>query len=192
TRSTCPTTARSRRCAWRRRRPTWCAASWRRGCVRGWNSCRSSPTCRRCSPSRRSRSSAWPAPSRRCATCYSSSATCSTTWCTARRKLEPEGAFTGATRELQAGLGLFLQICHEHGVKVGPWRLCHVVPEWTFGDHPTYGALTIAHWVCKDGQPWKVGVGLFLGKGPAKPRDLAIKLTALEVEPAVLDHLILL
>jgi hypothetical protein len=110
----------------------------------------------------------------------------------ARRKLEPEGAMTGATRELQAGLGAFLQIGHEHGVKVGPWRLQHVVPEWTFGDHPTYGVLTIAHWVCKGGQPWKVGVGLFLGRGPAKPRDLQTKLAALEVEPAVLDHLILL
>ena len=110
----------------------------------------------------------------------------------ARRKLEPEGALTGATRELQAGLGAFLQICHEHGVKVGPWRLQHVVAEWTFGDHPTYGVLTIAHWVCKDGQPWKVGIGLFLGRGPAKPKDLGTKLSALEVEPAVIDHLILL
>src|SRR5262249_24493914 len=63
---------------------------------------------------------------------------------TARRKLEPEGALTGATRELQAGLGSFLQICHEHGVKVGPWRLQHVVGELTFGDHPTYGVVTIA------------------------------------------------
>jgi hypothetical protein len=110
----------------------------------------------------------------------------------ARRKLEPEGALTGATRELQAGLGAFLQVCHEHGVKVGPWWLTHVVPEWTFGEHPTYGALTIAHWVCKDGQPWKVGVGLFLGRGPAKPRDLGIKLASLEAEPAVIDLLILL
>jgi hypothetical protein len=93
---------------------------------------------------------------------------------------------------VQAGLGAFLQVCHEHGVKVGPWRLTHVVPEWTFGEHPTYGALTIAHWVCKDGQPWKVGIGLFLGRGPAKPRDLGIKLAALDVEPAVIDHLILL
>ncbi len=111
---------------------------------------------------------------------------------TARRKLEPEGALTGATRELQAGLGSFLQVCHDHGVKVGPWRLCHVVPEWTFGDHPTYGALTIAHWVCKDGQPWKVGIGLFLGRGPAKPKDLGTKLAALEAEPCVVDYLILL
>ena len=110
----------------------------------------------------------------------------------ARRKLEPEGALTGATRELQAGLGTFLQTCHEQGVKVGPWRLQHVVGEWTFGDHPTYGALTLAHWACKDGQPWKVGVGLFLGRGNAKPRDLGAKMAALDVEPPVVDHLILL
>src|SRR5204862_3059441 len=80
----------------------------------------------------------------------------------ARRRLEPEGALTGATRELQAGLGLFLQTCHEHGVKVGPWRMQHVVPEWTFGDHPTYGALAIAPWVRQARQPWKVGIGPFL------------------------------
>lgn len=110
----------------------------------------------------------------------------------ARKKLEPDGAFTGATRELQSGLGAFLQICHEHGVKVGPWRLHHVVGELTFGDHPTYGVVTIAHWVCKDGQPWKVGIGLFLARGPAKPKDLETKLASLEVEPPVVDHLILL
>jgi hypothetical protein len=107
-------------------------------------------------------------------------------------KLEPEGALTGATRELQAGLGAFLQTCHEHGVKVGPWRLQHAVPEWTFGEHPTYGIISIGHWACKDGQPWKVGIGLFLGRGPGKPRDLETKLAALEVTPAVIDHLILL
>jgi hypothetical protein len=110
----------------------------------------------------------------------------------AQHNLSPEGALTGATRELQGGLGAFLQLCHEHGVKVGPWRLQHVVPEWTFGAHPTYGVLTIGHWVCKDGQPWKVGIGLFLGKGPGKPKDLEIKLTSLELTPAVIDHLILL
>jgi hypothetical protein len=110
----------------------------------------------------------------------------------ARKSLEPEGALTGATRELQAALGTFLQICHEHGVKVGPWRLQHVVGEWTFGDHPTYGVITISHWACNDGQPWKVGIGLFLGKGPGKPRDLECKLKSLEVTPPVIDHLILL
>lgn len=110
----------------------------------------------------------------------------------ARAQLEPEGALAGAARELQAGLGAFLQTCHEHGVKVGPWRLHHVVGEWTFGDHPTYGAVTIAHWVCKDGQPWKVGIGLFLGRGNGKPRDLEQKLMAMEAEPPVIDHMILL
>jgi hypothetical protein len=110
----------------------------------------------------------------------------------AAQKLKPEGALTGATRELQAGLGAFLQTCHEHGVKVGPWRLQHAVAEWTFADHPTYGVISIGHWACKDGQPWKVGIGLFLGRGPGKPRDLETKLAALEVTPAVIDHLILL
>lgn len=110
----------------------------------------------------------------------------------ARRKLEPEGALTGATRELQAGLGAFLSICHEHGVKVGPWRLQHVVPEWNFGEHPTYGAVTIAHWACKDGQPWKLGVGLFLARGAGKPKDLEVKLSAMETSPVVVDYLILL
>jgi hypothetical protein len=110
----------------------------------------------------------------------------------ARQQLEPEGALAGAARELQAGLGAFLQICHEHGVKVGPWRLHHVVGEWVFGDHPTYGAVTIAHWVCKDGNPWKVGIGLFLGRGNGKSRDLETKLLAMDAEPPVIDHLILL
>jgi len=110
----------------------------------------------------------------------------------AKAKLEPEGSLTGATRELQAGLGAFLQICHEHGVKVGPWRMQHVVPEFTFSDHPTYGAMSIAHWVCKDGQPWKVGIGLFLGRGAGKPRDLEIKLSSLDATPAVVDYMIML
>ena len=94
----------------------------------------------------------------------------------ALRKLMPDGALTGATREIQAGLGSFLAACHENGVKVGPWRLQHVVPEYTFGEHPTYGVISIAHWACKDGQPWKVGIGLFLAKSAGKPKDLEIKL----------------
>jgi hypothetical protein len=110
----------------------------------------------------------------------------------ARRKLEPEGALTGATRELQAGLGAFLAACHEHGVKVGPWRLQHVVGEFNFGDHPAYGAVTIAHWACKDGQPWKVGVGLFLARGAGKPKDLEVKLGVTDAQPAVADLLILM
>ncbi|MCI0642712.1 MAG: hypothetical protein L0Y72_03565 [Gemmataceae bacterium] len=110
----------------------------------------------------------------------------------ARETLAPEGALTGATRELQSGLGAFLQTCHEHGVKVGPWRLQHVVPEWSFGGHPTYGVITIAHWVCRDGQPWKVGIGLFLGRGAGKPKDLEIKLSSLDATPTMIDHLILL
>src|SRR5262249_31539845 len=110
----------------------------------------------------------------------------------ARAQLAPDCGLTGATRELQAGLGSFLQLCHEHGVKVGPWRLQHVVPEWSFGDHPTYGVVTIAHWACKDAQPWKVGIGLFLARGAGKPKDLEVKLSVMDVQPVMVDHLILL
>ncbi|MSR51985.1 MAG: hypothetical protein EXS09_01690 [Gemmataceae bacterium] len=110
----------------------------------------------------------------------------------AMRKLMPDGAITGATREIQAGLGAFLQTCHEHGVKLGPWRLQHVVPEYSFGEHPTYGVASIAHWACKDGQPWKVGIGLFLARSAGKPKDLEIKLSSMDTEPTVIDHLILM
>ncbi len=110
----------------------------------------------------------------------------------ARRRLDPEGAVTGATRELQAGLGHFLRLAMDHGVKVGPWRLQHVVDEWNFGEHPTYGVLSIAHWTCRGGNPWRVGIGLFLGRGQGKLKDLTTKLSAFDIEPSVLDQLILL
>ena len=83
-------------------------------------------------------------------------------------------------------------MCHEHGVKIGPWRLTHVVQELNFGDHPTYGVLSLAHWAGKAGKTWRLGIGLFLGRGPGKPRDLAVKLNAFDGEPCVLDQLILL
>ena len=110
----------------------------------------------------------------------------------AKRRLEPEGALTGSTRELQAALGVFLTTCHENGVKVGAWRLQHVVPEYPFGDHPTYGAVALAHWACQDGQPWRVAVGLFLARGAGKPKDLEIKLGVADQKPQVVDHTILL
>jgi hypothetical protein len=110
----------------------------------------------------------------------------------ARRKLEPDGAVSGAAREIQSALGAFLMTCHEHGVKCGPWRLQHVVPEFTFGDHPTYGVVGLAHWACKDGQPWKVAVGLFLARGAGKPRDLETKLSVADLRPQVADHIIVL
>ena len=110
----------------------------------------------------------------------------------AKRRLEPEGALTGSTRELQSALGVFLTTCHENGVKVGAWRLQHVVPEYPFGDHPTYGAVALAHWACQDGQPWRVAVGLFLAKGAGKPKDLEIKLGVADQKPQVVDHTILL
>jgi hypothetical protein len=109
----------------------------------------------------------------------------------ARQRLEPEGALTGATRELQAGLGTLLQLCQEHGVRVAGMRLSHVVPDYHFGNHPTYGALCLAHWTAA-GQTLRSGIGLFLGRGPGKPKDLQVKLSVFDCEPPVLDRLVLL
>lgn len=107
-------------------------------------------------------------------------------------KLSPEGALTGAARELQSGLGSMLLACQDQGVKLGPWRVTHVVPELSFGDHPSYGVISIIHWAGKAGKTWRLGIGLFLGRGPGKPRDLAVKLSAFDDEPCVIDQLILL
>jgi hypothetical protein len=107
-------------------------------------------------------------------------------------KLSPEGALTGAARELQSGLGSLLLTCQDQGVKLGPWRVTHVVPELSFGDHPSYGVISIIHWAGKAGKTWRLGIGLFLGRGPGKPRDLAVKLSAFDDEPCVIDQLILL
>jgi hypothetical protein len=37
-----------------------------------------------------------------------------------------------------------------------------------------------------------VGLGLFLGRGAGKPKDLEVKLSVMDSAPAVVDHLILL
>ena len=110
----------------------------------------------------------------------------------AARQLHSDGAIAGATRELQAGLGLILRLVNDHGVRVGPWRLQHVVEGFDFGDHPTYGVIAIGHWTCQGGKPWRVGVGLFLGRGQGKLKDLTTKLLSLQFEPSMVDHLILL
>lgn len=110
----------------------------------------------------------------------------------ARRQLGPEGALCGATREIHAGLGFLLRIANENGLRVGPWRLQHVVESFDYGDHPVYGVISLGHWASQSGTPWKVGVGLFLGRGQGKLKDLSVKLGCLDFDPTLVDHLILL
>jgi hypothetical protein len=110
----------------------------------------------------------------------------------AKRQLGPEGALCGATREIHAGLGFLLRITNEHGLRVGPWRLQHVVESFDYGDHPVYGVIGLGHWASQSGSPWKVGVGLFLGRGQGKLKDLSVKLACLDFDPPLVDHLILL
>lgn len=110
----------------------------------------------------------------------------------AKRQLGPDGAICGATREIHAGLGLLMRVANEHGLRVGPWRLQHVVESFDYGDHPVYGVIGLGHWASQSGTPWKVGVGLFLGRGQGKLKDLTVKLACLDFDPPLVDHLILL
>lgn len=110
----------------------------------------------------------------------------------AERKLKPVGCLSAATAELLGGLARWLQLCKSLGVEQGQWRMAEVVDQIQIGDHPTYGALTVVEWAGPDERKLRVGIGLWLGRGVGKPRDLETKLAVFAAQPAVVDHLILL
>lgn len=111
----------------------------------------------------------------------------------AERKLKPVGSLTGATSELQGGLARWLQLCRQLGVEQGDWRMTRVEDLVQIGDHPTYGALTIIEWQGTTATGvQRVGIGLWLGRGVGKPRDLETKLAIFQQPSAPVDHLILL
>lgn len=108
----------------------------------------------------------------------------------ARRRLAPVGSLAAAAGELQAGLARWLQRCQELGVEQDDWRIESVLDAVPVGDHPSHGLLSIVHWA-KGAEIQRVGIGLWLGRGIAKPRDLETKLRVFESEPCPIDHLIL-
>jgi len=109
----------------------------------------------------------------------------------AERKLKPVGSLSGATAEIHGGLGRWLQVCRMLGVEQDDWKLTAVRDHVQVGDHPVYGALTVLDWQNDAGDVRHLGVGLWLGRGVGKPRDLEAKLAVFKKEPRVVDHLIL-
>ncbi len=67
-----------------------------------------------------------------------------------------------------------------------------VEPNLTFGDHITYGVVTVAHWQWREGGVRRVAIGVVLGQGAAMPKDLAVKLSLFDLRPAPADELIVL
>ena len=110
----------------------------------------------------------------------------------ASRRLEPVGSLSAATSELMGGLVRWLHVCKALGVEQGDWRLTDIVDETRIGDHPTYGTLTIVEWTNGQGERRRVGIGLWLGRGVGKPRDLRTKLQVFAGPEPIVDHLIVL
>lgn len=109
----------------------------------------------------------------------------------AERKLKPVASLSGATAELQGGLVRYLHVCKLLGVEQDDWRLSGITDQVSIGDHPTYGTLTIVEWTNAAGATQRVGIGLWLGRGVGKPRDLETKLQVFTSAPPAIDHLIL-
>jgi hypothetical protein len=109
----------------------------------------------------------------------------------AERKLKPVGSLSAATAEIHGGLGRWLQVCRMLGVEQDEWRLVGVRDHVQVGDHPVYGGLTLLEWRNPANEVRTLGVGLWLGRGVGKPRDLEAKLAAFQKSPPIVDHLIL-
>ncbi len=97
---------------------------------------------------------------------------------------------TSLTPTLHAGLGRWLELLE--GQEVGPWRLSEVRSAVTFGDHPTFGSVTLAVWETADNRTCRVAIGPLLGQGRAMPKDLEIKLSSLRQRPPLADQLVVL
>lgn len=108
------------------------------------------------------------------------------------RKLKPVGSLAAATGELQGGMARWLQVCKALGVEQGDWHMTDVREQLQVGDHPTYGSVTAVEWSDSSGRKQMVGVGLWLGRGVGKPRDLDTKLEVFLKKPCPIDYLILM
>ncbi len=110
----------------------------------------------------------------------------------ARRELANAARGTLADK-LHAGLGRWLGSL-ANTETTDDARLLRVEPNFTFGDHPTYGVVTVAHWQfpTRDVTTRRVAIGVVLGQGAAMPKDLAVKLALFDHRPAPADELIVL
>lgn len=108
----------------------------------------------------------------------------------ALRKLKPVGSLSGAAEELRGGLVRWLHVCKSLGVEQDDWRMAEISDHVQVGDHPTYGTVTIVEWRRGDASR-RVAIGMWLGRGVGKPRDLETKLQVFASSPKLADCLIL-
>jgi hypothetical protein len=109
----------------------------------------------------------------------------------AERKLKPVGSLAGANAEIHGALARWLHLCRSLGVEQDHWQMSAIEDQVQIGSHPNYGSLLVIEWQ-KGAEKVRVGVGLWLGRGVGKPRDLETKLGVFAMSPTIIDHLILL
>jgi hypothetical protein len=97
---------------------------------------------------------------------------------------------TSLAPELHTGLGRWLELLV--GQVVQGWKLVQVKSAVTYGDHPTFGVVTLAAWHDQDGRSCRVALGPLLGEGSSMPKDLEIKLTVLSQRPPLAEQLVVL
>ncbi len=106
-----------------------------------------------------------------------------------RRRLEASRR-TSLAQELHTGLGRWLE--QLIGQTIHGWRLSEVRSAVTFGDHPAFGSVTLATWRDEQGRAARVALGPILGERRSMPKDLEVKLSALDQRPPLADQLIVL
>lgn len=97
---------------------------------------------------------------------------------------------TSLAQELHSGLGRWLELLV--GQQVDGWRLSEARSAVTFGDHPAFGSVTLATWQDDQGRTCRVALGPILGEGRSMPKDLEVKLSALQQRPSLADQLVVL
>jgi len=104
----------------------------------------------------------------------------------ARRRL-PASRRTTLSPELHAGLGRWLELLVGHEVR--GWRLLDVRSAVTYGEHPTFGVVTVGHWQ-KGEASRRVALAPILGEGRSMPKDLEIKFSLFQQRPPIADELV--
>jgi hypothetical protein len=106
-----------------------------------------------------------------------------------RRRLQMSRR-TSLAQELHTGLGRWLELLADQ--LVDGWRLAGVRTAVAYGDHPTFGVVTVATWTNAQQCTFRVALAPVLGEGRAMPKDLAIKLSVLGQRPPIAEQLVVL
>jgi hypothetical protein len=91
---------------------------------------------------------------------------------------------------LHAGLGRWLEVLR--GEVVRGWKLVDATSAVPFGDHPTFGLVTLGTWQSDEARTCRVALGPILGEGRAMPKDLETKFAVFLQRPPLAEQVVVL